>query len=67
LKVTGTTGQKQAVSVRKSIETRHKQLAALKIRADALQLQYACVVGLVNEENSTVSMQVDLSRTWGVN
>ena len=60
LKVTGNVGQKQAVSVRKSIETRHKQLAALKIHADALQLKYTSLAGLVNEESSSVSVQFDL-------
>jgi hypothetical protein len=60
LKVTGTAGQKQAVSVRKSIETWHKQLAALKIHADALQLKYTSLAGLVSEDSGTVSMQFDL-------
>jgi cytochrome b len=60
LKVTGVVGQKQAVAVRKSIETRHKQLAALKIRADALQLKYTSLTGLLNEDSSTVSVQFDV-------
>lgn len=60
LKATGNAGQRQAVSVRKSIESRHKQLAALKIRADALQLKYTNLAGLVSEDSGPVSMQFDL-------
>lgn len=60
LKVTGIAGQKQAVSVKKSIETRHKQLAALKIHADALQLKYTSLAGLLNEDSGTVSVRFDL-------
>lgn len=59
LKVTGIAGQKQAVSVKKSMETGHKQLAALKIRADALQLKYTSLAGLLNEDSGTVSVQFD--------
>jgi hypothetical protein len=55
LKVTGIAGQKQALSVKKSIETRHKQLATLKVRADALQLKCTNMAGLVTEDNSNVS------------
>jgi hypothetical protein len=55
LKVTGIAGQKQAVSVLKSVETRHKQLATLKARSDALQLKHTNMAGLVTEENSYVS------------
>lgn len=60
LKVTGIAGQKQAVSVKKSIETRHKQLATLKTRADVLQLKYTSLAGLLNEDSCTVSVLFDL-------
>jgi hypothetical protein len=60
LKVIGIAGQKQAVSVKKSIETRHKQLAALKTRADVLQLKYTSLAGLLNEDSGTVSVHFDL-------
>jgi hypothetical protein len=60
LKVIGIAGQKQAVSVKKSIETRRKQLAALKIHADALQLKYTSLAGLLNEDSGTVSVRFDL-------
>lgn len=60
LKVTGIAGQKQAVSVRKSIETRHKQLAALKTRADVLQLKYTSLAGLMNEDSGAVSVHFGL-------
>lgn len=55
LKVIGIAGQKQAVSVTKSVETRRKQLAALKVRSDALQLKHTNMAGLVSEGNSDVS------------
>jgi len=59
LKVTGIAGQKQAVSVKKSIETRHKQLETLKTRADVLQLKYTSLAGLLNEDSCTVSVLFD--------
>jgi hypothetical protein len=55
LKVTGIAGQKQAVSVMKSVETRHKQLATLKVRSDALRLKHTNMGRLVIEGNSDVS------------
>lgn len=57
LEVTGISNQKQAVLVRKDVVTRHKQLAALKIRADALQQKYTNVAGLVSGDGSSVSIQ----------
>ena len=64
LKVTGIAGEKQAVAVRKSIETRHKQLATLKTRADVLQLKYTSLAGLLNEDSCTVSVLFDLGWMW---
>lgn len=57
LKVTGSAGEKQTVSVRKNVETRHKELVALKDRADLLQQKYTNVAG----GGSNVSTQFDLS------
>ncbi|PNF23188.1 hypothetical protein B7P43_G02730 [Cryptotermes secundus] len=59
LKVTGIAGQKQAISVLKSAETRQKQLATLKARSDALQLKHTHMGGLVTEDNSYVTKSPD--------
>ncbi|XP_021935615.1 DNA excision repair protein ERCC-6-like isoform X3 [Zootermopsis nevadensis] len=45
LKVTGISSEKQAVSVRKSVETGHKELVALKDHADLLQQKYTNLTG----------------------
>ena len=55
LKVTGIAGQKQAISVLKSVETRQKQLATLKAHSDALQLKHTHMGGLVTEDKGYVS------------
>jgi hypothetical protein len=66
LKVTGITGQKQTVSVRQNVETKHKQLVALKDHADLLQQKYANVAGRVTGGGSNVSMQFDVSPVSGM-
>jgi hypothetical protein len=55
LKVTGVGGEKQAVSLRKTVETRHKELVALKDHAGLLQQKYSNVAG----GGSNVSIQFD--------